>query len=82
LRANATSVGALLGSCRRRRETGTLKRLARILPLVAVVSAVLATVGLVFSHRAAFAYSDMRPMLAFPSSISIAHAQEKARAAL
>ena len=48
-------------------KAGTLKRLARILPFVAVVSAVLATAALVFSHRAAFAYSQVRLMIEIPS---------------
>jgi len=48
-------------------KLGVLNGLARILPVVAVVSAVLATVALVLSHRAAFDYSHMRLMIDFPS---------------
>jgi peptidoglycan/LPS O-acetylase OafA/YrhL len=50
-------------------KRGTLKRLARILPLAAVVSAVLATVALVFSDRAGLAYSGLRLMIHVPSFI-------------
>jgi peptidoglycan/LPS O-acetylase OafA/YrhL len=59
------SMGVASGTGRR----GILKRLARILPLVAIVSAVLATFALVFSNRAAFAYSAMRLMIEVPSII-------------